>query len=84
MAINLSVDVSSATFADLAALVEAARAAGVDKRSALELDGTTLVVRAESPVATPAKRETGSAPLGDAAIRSVIDILNGRLEPPRP
>ncbi|WP_165164183.1 hypothetical protein [Corynebacterium qintianiae] len=88
MAMNLSIDLDNGTFADLAALVEAARVAGVDKRAALKLDGTTLTLKVDAAAAVPSRtkpaaRESGTAPLGDAAIRSVIDILSGRLEPPR-
>ena len=100
MAVNLTVDLDNATFADLVALVEAARVAGVDKRAKLELEDTTLHVSVEpsapgahSPGAQAAGGYAAQRPpaphsplpqLGDAAIRSVIDILTGRQEPPRP
>ena len=103
MAVNLTVDLENATFADLVALVEAARVAGVDKRAKLELEDTTLHVTVEpgAPGAQMPQGPHGSAggfggprppatphsplpQLGDAAIRSVIDILTGRQEPPRP
>ncbi|MDY5785223.1 MULTISPECIES: hypothetical protein [unclassified Corynebacterium] len=91
MALNLTVDLDNATFADLVALVEAARVAGVDKRAPLVLEDTTLHLKVEpNALATggahraPATSTGGQlAPLGDAAIRSVIDILSGRQEPPR-
>lgn len=94
MAVNLSIDLDNATFADLVALVEAARAAGVDTRAPLALEGSSVSLRVAEPAAAgravperqPAKhsaREAHGAPLGDAAIRSVIDILSGRLDPPR-
>ena len=62
------------------ALVEAARVAGVDKRARIELEDTTLHIKVEpsAPGAAPQVPQ-----LGDAAIRSVVDILTGRQEPPR-
>lgn len=93
MAVNVSIDLDNATFADLVALVDAARAAGVDTSAKLGLDESTLSLRVADPgAAKPPERSAGAkhatrdshgAPLGDAAIRSVIDILSGRLEPPR-
>ena len=93
MAVNLSIDLNDATFADLVALVDAARAAGVDTHAKLGLDGSTVSLSVAEPAATkPPERHSGpshatrdsqGAPLGDAAIRSVIDILSGRSEPPR-
>ncbi|MDN8605090.1 hypothetical protein Q0N48_03570 [Corynebacterium ureicelerivorans] len=89
MAVNMTVNLNDATFSDLVALVDAARVAGVDPQTALELDGETLNLTVEpgDRTAEPVreKSETGRtlAPLGDAAIRSVVDILTGRQEPPR-
>ena len=89
MAVNMTVNLNDATFSDLVALVDAARVAGVDPQTALELDGETLslTVQPGARTAEPVreKPETGRtiAPLGDAAIRSVVDILTGRQEPPR-
>ena len=99
MPLSLSIDLSDATFADLRALVDAAHTAGVDSRTRGEIEDTTLLVtidstaerKAEAEVLDP-EPETGARPafmsstgqqLGDAAIRSVIDILTGRQEPPR-
>lgn len=85
----MTVNLNDATFSDLVALVDAARVAGVDPRTALELDGETLSLTVEPGARTAEpvreKLETGRtiAPLGDAAIRSVVDILTGRQEPPR-
>lgn len=81
MAVNFSVDLSSATFSDLAALVEAARVAGVDKRAPVTVEGTTLQLKVEPGSTTVAPAQAPQ--LGDTAIRSVIDILSGKLEPPR-
>lgn len=109
MAIQLSIDLSNATFADLRSLVDAARTAGVDEHTRLELEDTTLIVTVEgtdrrAPDDDVLDREEGARDwfgnqtgrgqrpvwdpstghqLGDAAIRSVIDILTGRQEPPR-
>ncbi|WP_066526534.1 hypothetical protein [Corynebacterium bouchesdurhonense] len=95
MAINLSIDLADATFADLVALVDAAHAAGVERSAPLELDGEQLTLAVEPGAAKPAAApqtprgsdgEGGHRPLpqlGDAAIRSVVDILTGRQEPPR-
>lgn len=88
MAVNMTIDLNDATFADLVALVDAARVAGVDPKTALELDGETLSITVEPGTRTPVReaapeKERTIAPLGDAAIRSVVDILTGRQEPPR-
>ena len=88
MAVNMTIDLNNATFADLIALVDAARVAGVDPKTALELDGETLSITVEPTTRTPARehapeKERTVPPLGDAAIRSVVDILTGRQEPPR-
>lgn len=88
MAVNMTIDLNDATFADLVALVDAARVAGVDSKTALELDGETLSITVEPGTRTPVReaapeKERTIAPLGDAAIRSVVDILTGRQEPPR-
>lgn len=106
MSLSLSIDLNDATFADLRALVDAARTAGVSDDVRLELEDTTLLVTATD---TAARDGSGDAPagaatprteqprgpfgsgnwggqgsqIGDAAIRSVIDILTGRQEPPR-
>ena len=91
MAVHFSIDLTDATYADLVALVEGARVAGVDKRAALHLEDTTLSLEGEPEVRTERSAAREHAPatggqlpqLGDAAIRSVVDILTGRQEPPR-
>jgi len=106
MSLSLSIDLSDATFADLRALVDAARTAGVSDDVHLELEDTTLIVTAADTAdrdevvdattrTTPPRPEHARGPfgsgnwggqgaqIGDAAIRSVIDILTGRQEPPR-
>ena len=47
MAVNMTIDLNNATFADLVALVDAARVAGVDLKTGLELDGETLSITVE-------------------------------------
>lgn len=96
MAINMNIDLTDATFADLVALVDAANAAGVDRGAPLELDGSQLAISVDPAARSensdhprPAGRAGADAAhrplpqLGDAAIRSVVDILTGRQEPPR-
>ena len=88
MAVHFSIDLNDATFADLVARVEGARVAGVDKHARLELEDTTLTLEVEPDTRRSTTRTEaptgGQLPqLGDAAIRSVVDILTGRQEPPR-
>ena len=47
MAVSLSIDLTDATFADLRALVDAARTAGVQDSAQVELEDTTLIVTSE-------------------------------------
>ncbi|WPF65502.1 MULTISPECIES: hypothetical protein [unclassified Corynebacterium] len=86
MALQLSLDLHGATLSDLEALVAAARSAGAQGSSAIDVDthNGVLSVRAQAPRRTPpsAPREEISG-VGEAAVRSVIDILTGRQEPPR-
>lgn len=109
MAVKMTIDLTDASFADLVALVDAARVAGVERQTPLELEGSALTIAVEpvsaasagAAVDTPAQAASTSAgpqpgsrgasdaahrplpQLGDAAIRSVVDILTGRQEPPR-
>ena len=100
MAVQISIDLDNATFADLVALVDAARVAGVTSDTVLELEDSTLSIAVEPdsadahqqrvPERAHEEHPTTSSPgatalpqLGDAAIRSVVDILTGRQEPPR-
>lgn len=93
MAVHMTIDLENATNADLVALVDAARVAGVTSTTPLHLEDTTLTLEVEP---TPAQEPKAPHPdhahdaaqrplpqLGDAAIRSVVDILTGRQEPPR-
>ncbi len=85
MAVNISIDLEDATFADLVAMVEAAKIAGIDPGERVDLDGATLQISVEpkrdttAAAPTPEKRDLPQ--LGDAAIRSVVDILTGRQVP---
>lgn len=100
MAVQIAIDLEHATFADLVALVDAARVAGVTSDTELELADSTLSIAVEPgnadadprlvPERSHEEHTTVSSPsssalpqLGDAAIRSVVDILTGRQEPPR-
>lgn len=93
----MTIDLGNANFADLVALVDAARVAGVTDTAPVKLDGAVLSIEVDTSArtsqATPARDGAPSASsdtphrplpqLGDAAIRSVVDILTGRQEPPR-
>lgn len=96
MALTLRLDLSSANVADLEALLAAARAGGIGGEDRVSLDGTELVLTVAEPAATqeaprPATPDASQhsnpvghvGPVGEAAIRSVIDILSGRQNPPR-
>ena len=100
MAVNMTIDLDNATFADLVALVDAARVAGVTDTAPVKLNGAALSIEVDTSAragqAKPAQASASGAPaqsadtshrplpqLGDAAIRSVVDILTGRQEPPR-
>lgn len=101
MSFQLQLDVDSATVGELAALLSAARAAGVRDDDALELDGTTLTIAVSAPHTGASRggqnldalhrqddldREGGADSrsrgrgdgIGEATIRSLIDILNER------
>ncbi|WKD59659.1 hypothetical protein [Corynebacterium caspium] len=91
MALHLSIDLKNATLADLENLVAAAHSAQASSDTKLELDPEkqTLTLHAEgkkSPVShteySGEQRWNIPNSLGENAVRSVIDILTGRLEPP--
>lgn len=100
MSLRISLPLEEATLADLESAVAAARAAGMGNRATIEVDAetTTLTITAGADSAlTPdldawvrtstgsrAGHENGVAGIGEQAVRSVIDILTGRMEPPRP
>lgn len=90
----MTINLEDATFSDLVALVQAAEVAGVDKLAPLKLEDSTLSITVTTPGVTRlgsdqptnqgANTQSDSVgQLGDAAIRSVIDILTGKQEPPR-
>src|SRR5699024_2133323 len=62
MALSLSIDLTDAAFADLRALVDAARTAGVSDRVSLVLEETTLIVTADD---TTERVEVVDAPAGE-------------------
>ena len=86
MALHLSLDLHGATLGDLEALVAAARSAGAESSSAIDVDTheQVLHVRAHGlRRAAQGEPRTETSGVGEAAVRSVIDILTGRQEPPR-
>lgn len=94
MAVNMTIDLDNASFADLVALVDAARVAGVADAAPVKMDGAALTIEVDTSArgatsASAGQEESADAShrplpqLGDAAIRSVVDILTGRQEPPR-
>ncbi|AKK11537.1 hypothetical protein [Corynebacterium uterequi] len=62
MAVMLRVDLANATFADLEAVVAAARVAGASTTTQVALDGSDLVVSVEGPATSshPASAPTPS------------------------
>ena len=74
MAVNLSIDLNDATYSDLVALVDAARTAGADSATSLELDGTMLKVSVAAPSVSMARRD-------DAAARYTRDARQARDTP---
>ena len=98
MSLTLSIDLGDATFADLSAVIAAAQAAGVKPDTQLELVDGALQITVDEPagkktssLAESARHRESEAksggtsrrePIGEAAIKSVIDILTGRQEPP--
>lgn len=74
MAVNLSIDLNDATYGDLVALVDAARTAGADSATSLELDGTMLKVSVAAPSVSMARRD-------DAAARYTRDARQTRDTP---
>ncbi|MDN6099817.1 hypothetical protein [Corynebacterium flavescens] len=96
MSLTLSLDLSSASVAELSALLAAARAAGVQPSTKLSVEGSVLTIDVTQPETNPARQEgwedarantgrTGRSdrPVGETTIRSLIDLLNERLDPPR-
>ncbi|QGU01659.1 hypothetical protein CKALI_03900 [Corynebacterium kalinowskii] len=88
MGISMSLDLSSATLAELAALVDAAQAAGVSPDTELKVAGDTLslefgdVVRPEvvdaepvTPSGADAVRDTVRQVLSEEAVRGLFDTL---------
>lgn len=90
MSLNLSLDLSDASLAELSALLSAARAAGAQQNNELRIEGTVLTIEIAQPEDKPAPqhpraegRGRPERPLGESTIRSIIDALNDRIDPPR-
>lgn len=87
MSVKLSIDLDSATFADLASLVEAARTAGISADSPVMLsdDRTTLLLESAGspshtrPTSAPkdSRSHTGVGPGAgtDAALKFIAQLL---------
>lgn len=75
MAVNLSIDLNDATYGDLVALVDAARTAGADSATSLELDGTTLKVSVAAPSVSMARRDDERAARYTRDPRQVRDTV---------
>lgn len=91
MSLNLSLDLSDATLADLEALLAAARAAGCDPAAALSVEGTVMHVDVAKPRVHPdvskpdtSRRTNLDRSTAESTIRSIIDALSERLDPPHP
>lgn len=98
MELKLSLDLDGATLRDLQQFVATAENAGVQNSATLGVEGTVVHLETHS-VQTPRTRTESQHPKGDdptptsefripgvvgeQAIRSVIDILTGKQEPPR-
>lgn len=99
MALQISLDLSAATFRDLSGFMDSARAAGAGADTVLKVEDDKLVITIEGPTIHHRpdrshqvvdedgrgvdERKPNFGPVGEQAIRSVIDILSGRQEPPR-
>ena len=91
MSLNLSLDLKDATLADLEAFLAAARAADSDPHAALSVDGTVMRVDVDKPRVRPVEPQKGAQqrsrvdrPVAEHTIRSIIDALSERLDPPYP
>ena len=88
MSLNLSLDLNDATLADLGAFLAAARAANGDPAAAVSVEGTVLRVDVAKPRVSPAEpkprpRSGLDRPVAESMIRTIIDALSERREPPR-
>lgn len=83
MALRLCLDLNNSTFADLAALVEAARTAGVSADARIDItDHVLSVTSTGDPVHTRASQEKVSRPSpsagSDAALKFIAELLGGQ------
>lgn len=83
MALHLSLDLDNSTFADLAALVEAARTAGISADARIEVTENTLSItsagdptHARTPRTPGPERPMPSAG-SDAALKFIAELLGG-------
>ncbi|SQG65061.1 Uncharacterised protein [Corynebacterium renale] len=97
MELKLSLDLNDATLRDLQQFVATAENAGVQSGARLSLDGSVVHLHTHSvqeslPKSSTSHKGTDPTPtsefripgvVGEQAIRSVIDILTGKQEPPR-
>ncbi|WP_448856238.1 hypothetical protein [Corynebacterium camporealensis] len=81
MSLNLSLELNTASIADLEALLAAARAAGVPETAALRLEGEVLHVDIDSPRRTQNDQPAPRSPKGlDNTASSVLDAIGKYLE----
>ncbi|QMV84955.1 hypothetical protein HW450_11575 [Corynebacterium hindlerae] len=92
MGISMSLDLSTATLAELAALVNAAQAAGVDPETAIRVTDDQLTIDV-GVVTRPAPqhvspvdplRDTVRQVLGEEAVRGVLDSFITKNPPRKP
>ncbi|QAU51952.1 hypothetical protein CPELA_03365 [Corynebacterium pelargi] len=80
--INMSLDLEGATIGELQTFLRAVESTGAKSRTPLQLEGTVLSVRAEAEqargAAGPLPKVEGDKPLGDQALKSIIDALVNR------
>ncbi|AZA11835.1 hypothetical protein [Corynebacterium gerontici] len=81
--INLSVNLEGATVQELQTFLRAVESTGTKGRTPLQLDGTVLSVKAEhgakgASTSSSVPKVDGDTPLGDQALKSVIDALVNR------
>ena len=80
MAVHISLDLENATLADVARVVEAARAAGLRESTPVDFDGSTLTISGaggnvpvQAPQQTP--QPSGKPVNVDAALNLIAELL---------
>ncbi|WP_123959855.1 hypothetical protein [Corynebacterium pseudopelargi] len=80
--INLSLDLEGATIGELQTFLRAVESTGAKSRTPLQLEGTVLSVRADAAQGGSATsglpKVDADKPLGDQALKSIIDALVNR------